>query len=97
MEDDADFAAVAGVDGRRAVGQRDRVLQRKSAPRTNLRLVARRKLDRESGRHEFRLARTQENRLHAVQIHARVFVRAVRVTRNRRIVTQLFYPETQTL
>ena len=56
QQNDADLAAIAGVDGGGAVGQRDRVLQRQTAAGADLRLVAGRQLDRQSGGHRPRHA-----------------------------------------
>src|SRR6185312_10621926 len=40
-QDDADLAAITRVDGRRAIGQRDGVIECQSAARADLRLAAR--------------------------------------------------------
>src|ERR1017187_451645 len=60
----ADFAAIARVDGRRAIRHRDGVLGSQAAARADLRLVSRRQLDAQAGGHHPRRARLQHRALH---------------------------------
>src|ERR1017187_3563509 len=60
----ADFAAIARVDGRRAIRHRDGVLGGQAAARADLRLVSRRQLDAQAGGHHPRRARLQHRALH---------------------------------
>src|ERR1017187_9450911 len=60
----ADFAAIARVDGRRAIRHRDGVLGGQAAARADLRLVSRRQLDAQAGGHHPRRAPLPHRALH---------------------------------
>jgi hypothetical protein len=51
-QNDADLTAIAGIDGCRAVGQGDGVLERETAAGADLRFTAGRQLHGETGRHK---------------------------------------------
>ena len=81
IEDDhPDFAAIAGVDGSRRIGQSDVVLQRQSATGANLRLESRRQLQKYSGRDQYAAANRKLHVAPAAQIKGGVIT--VRPGRN---------------
>ena len=61
------------------------MLQREAAAGPDLRFVAGGQLDRESGRHQLRLARRERDGFDAVQVHPGVLFGTVRVTRDHRV------------
>ena len=60
----AQFATITGVDGARRIGHGDGVLQREPATRPDLRLIPRRDLHRQTGRHHARHPRFQGGVFH---------------------------------
>jgi TPR repeat protein len=88
QQNHADLAAIARVDGRRTVRQRDGVLGGQAAARADLRLVSRRQLDTQPGGHQPRRARLQHRALHGPQIQAGILLGAVRVGRQHGVVSQ---------
>jgi len=93
QKNDAQFPAISGVDGSGRIRQRDGMFQGKTTPRPNLSLVAGRKFDREAGGDEFGFARGQRNIFDRVQVHTRVFGRAVRIPGKNRVLPELLNPE----
>jgi len=88
QQDHPDFAPVARVDGGRAVGQCDCVFQCQAAARADLRLVARRQFDAQARRHQVRRTGLQHYALDGPQIQAGIFLGAVRVFGQERIVSE---------
>ena len=86
MEDDPHFATVTRVNGSRCIRKRDAILQRQPAAWSQLRLVSGRQLNCDTCRHQPGIARRKNYRLHRIEVHARIFVRPVRITRQNRIV-----------
>ena len=77
QEDDAQFSAIAGVNGARGVGNGDGMLERQSAARPHLGFVARRHFDGQAGRNQSWNAGLQGGGFDGAQVHAGVFRRTV--------------------
>lgn len=88
QQDDANLAAIAWVNGRGAVRQRDGMLQRQTAAGPDLRLETGREFNREAGRNQLRFAGRQRHGLDSMKVHPCIFVRSMSVTGNLRVFTQ---------
>src|SRR5579884_1516323 len=77
--DHSDFAAVAGIDSAEIYGER--MLQGHAAARANLRFIARRQLNRDSGRDPLRDAWLENDALDRAQIEPRIFGRTMSIGR----------------
>jgi hypothetical protein len=86
--DDANLAAVAGIDG--AEVYRDGVLQGESTARAHLRFVTRRKFDGDDGGNGLREAGHQDGAFERAEIHGGVFVGPVRVAWENGVGVQFF-------
>src|SRR5581483_6537766 len=90
-KDDPNLSTVARVDRGRAVGQRDRVLERQAAARPDLSLVARRQFDAEPGRHQSRNSRLESDGFHGAQVETGVIRRAMRISRQAHVLAKSVY------
>src|SRR4051794_583587 len=75
------FAAVAGIDSRRSIRKRDRMLQSESAARPNLHFVTRGNFERQTGCYCLSDAWNKHCIFQAADIEARIFGRSVRILR----------------
>jgi thymidylate synthase ThyX len=77
QQDDFDLAPIAGIDSGGRVWQRDRMLQREPASRSNLRFIAGGQFDRQSGRNQLRNACFQHYGGDGAEIHSGILERSV--------------------
>src|SRR5262249_11730500 len=82
QKDHADLAAIARIDRRRAVRNRDRVFQRQAAARAHLGFVSGRQLDRKPRGHGVRNPGFERSRFDGAKVHSRVLHRPVRILWN---------------